>query len=516
MSKKSRRARQAKKPDPKPDTPPQPVTPTKPGKPGMKINPMAIAVASAKVSAPVSPWTLPRPAPGVAPDNAGMAMDDAFGGLYGYAGGSYGPGVGFLEGMAFPGYPVLSEWALRAENRRLVSTLAQEMTRKFIRLTSTGDDNKKDTIAKIEAAMVKFRVQDVLREAAEHDGYFGIGHIFLDMGVTDPNELKTPLLARPEKIKKGSLKGIRTIEPVWCYPGTFNSSQPLRPDFYKPQIWYVFSQEIHHTRLLSLVSREVPDLLKPSRMFGGVALTELAKPTVDNWLETRKAVNDLLRSFTVWQLKTNLQATLAGGGGEEMLNRAQLFNQFRDNRGLMMLDFESEDLSALSASLAGLDHLQAQAQEHQAAVDGMPLIKLVGYTPSGLNSTGEGEMDSWRDRVRAQQEHLYNAPLKQILDVIQLSEFGSIDESIGFEWLPLEEDNEAEKAVIRKTDVDSAIELINAGVLHPEEERIRQATTAGSLYHGINVNDVPEPPADPTDPSLLPDPAKGAEEQSED
>jgi hypothetical protein len=94
------------------------------------------------------------------------------------------------------------------------------------------------------------------------------------------------------------------------------------------------------------------------------------------------------------------------------------------------------------------------------------------------------------------------------LKIVQLSELGEIDDAIGYRFQPLWELNETERASVRKTDVDTAVELINAGVLHPEEERKRLATTEDSLYHGLDVDDVPEPPEDPSTPSLLSDPAK--------
>ena len=99
-----------------------------------------------------------------------------------------------------------------------------------------------------------------------------------------------------------------------------------------------------------------------------------------------------------------------------------------------------------------------------------------------------------------------------MLKIIQLNEFGVIDDEIGFRFEPLWELNETERAAVRKTDVDTAVELINAGVLHPEEERKRLATTEDSLYHGLDVDDVPEPPEDPENPHLLSNPAKSEHE----
>jgi phage-related protein (TIGR01555 family) len=176
------------------------------------------------------------------------------------------------------------------------------------------------------------------------------------------------------------------------------------------------------------------------------------------------------------------------------------------------LDKETEEFFNVSTPLGTVDHLQAQAQEQMASVSGIPLVKLLGITPSGLNASSDGEIRSFYDFIGAYQEHLFGVHLETLLKIIQLSEFGEIDDEIGYRFEPLWELNETERASVRKTDVDTAVELINAGVLHPEEERKRLATTEDSLYHGLDVDDVPEPPQDPSSPSLLSDPAKSESE----
>jgi hypothetical protein len=70
-----------------------------------------------------------------------------------------------------------------------------------------------------------------------------------------------------------------------------------------------------------------------------------------------------------------------------MLKRAQLFNMMRDNRGVMMLDKDSEEFFQHNTPLSSLTELQAQAQEHMAAPTHIPLVKLTGVTPAGLNAS---------------------------------------------------------------------------------------------------------------------------------
>ena len=450
----------------------------------------ALLAASGQRHPAYEPLRIPRPAPGVLPQSrADMAMDDAgCADLYGYAhlNTAYGVLFPYADRPQFLGFPALSELAQIPEYRRMVGTLAQEMTRKWIRLTSSGEADNKDRIKLLGDALERFRVRDVFREAWEHDGYFGRGQIYIDVGVTnDPDELKSPLVLTPRKIARGALRGLRTIEPIWSYPAFYNSNDPMRADFYKPQTWYVMGKEIHYSRLVTVISREVPDMLKPAYMFAGVSLTQLAKRYVENWTRTQQSVADLLESFTYWVLETDLQAL--SQSGDAMVSRFEAFSRTMKNRSLAVVDKNTEGVSNVSAPLSGLHELQAQAQEHQASVDGFPLVKLLGITPSGLNASSEGELKCWYDRVHAQQEH-FNAQIKRILDVVQLSEFGDIDPDIGFNWEPLWEPTAAELATIRKTEADTAVVYINAGVISPDEERQRVAREDGSAYTGLDLN----------------------------
>ncbi|MFT9366500.1 MULTISPECIES: hypothetical protein [Gluconobacter] len=70
--------------------------------------------------------------------------------------------------------------------------------------------------------------------------------------------------------------------------------------------------------------------------------------------------------------------------------------------------------------------------------------------------------------------------------------------------------DDAAKAAILKTKADTVVELIEAGVVSPEEGRKVVADDPDSPFDGIDVDDVPPPPEDGDDHiSLLSDPAAG-------
>lgn len=478
-----------------------PAAPAPRVEPKLKISDYLLAATAAPPAKQArNPFALPEPPPGALPQGVPtMAMDSNLTQMSNWAGSLVGG-----DGMYFLGYAYLSELSQRPEYRRISEVIAKQMTRKFVKLTAVGDESKSDKIKALTAAMKRYKVQDKFRRLAELDGFFGRAHLYIDTGATDnPDELKTPLLISPAKIAKGSLKGFRVIEPIWVTPSQYNSIDPLNPDYYRPAAWYVMGKETHGSRLLTVVGREMPDLLKAQYFFGGLSMTQMAKECVDLWLKDRSSVSDLVDSFSTNGIKTNLGSVLQGTNDEGVLGRMQLYNQMRDNRGLMMLDKDTEEFFNVSVPLGGLDKLQAQSQEHICAVTGLPLVVFTGITPAGLNASSADEIRVFYDNILSSQEDMFTDPLATVLQVLQLSEFGEIDESITHEFVSLWELDEAGKAAVQKTKADTAAVLIQEGVVSPDEERERIATDPESLYAGLDLSGLaPGPPGDGETPDL--------------
>jgi len=394
-------------------------------------------------------------------------------------------------GNHFQGYQNLAVLGTLPEYRKMSEVPAKEMTRKWIKLQSTGGD-KDERIKAIEGALKKHKIKDLFKKAIELDGLYGRAQIYIDVktpngGVAseDPEELKTVLLVDKAKIKKGALRGFKVIEPVWTYPSDYNSTDPLAQNYYRPSAWYVLGKTVHSSRLLTFVSREVPDLLKAAYNFGGLSMTQMAEPYVNNWTRTRDSVSDLLHSFSVSGIMTNMSGVLSGMDDAQFIARAQLFNNLRDNRGLMLLDKDTEEFFQFNTPLSGIHELQAQAQEHMSSVSSIPLVKFLGITPSGLNASSDGEIKVFYDDIASAQEALLRDPLKKVIDIIQLSEFGEIDDDITFDFESLEEMSDEQKANIRKINADTDVTLIDGGVISPDESRQRIANDPDSGYDGL-------------------------------
>lgn len=439
---------------------------------------------------------------------AKIAQDGAFYGDFEFAQ-SVTPYGGYGEAAGFVGYALLGELAQRPEYRMMVEALARDMLREGWRLNSSGDGAKtKGRLKQIDARMKELRCRPLLKKAVELDGYFGRGHVYVDLKGVSVQGRALPLVLDKRTVAKGQLKRFGFVEPIWAYPLMYNSTDPTRDDFFVPQTWMVMNYEVHRTRLMTIASRWVPDILKPAYAFGGLSLSQVARPYVDNWLRTRDSVGDIVHSFSLTILKTNLATLLQKGGpdGQGLYDRMDMFNLLRDNRGIMAVDKDSEEVEQVNTPLSELADLQAQAQEQMCSVSHTPVIKLLGLTPKGLNTSTEGELLSWDDWVAASQVAMLDEPLHAMLQFVQLDLFGEIDPDVAHEWLPLRQMDDEAMARIRKTSAEADDIYLQAGVVAPEEVRGRLVADRSSGYNELDPEALPDPPEH--DETTDPDPAK--------
>lgn len=408
-------------------------------------------------------------------------------------------GAGFC-GLGFPGYSYLSELTQKAEYRAPAETLAQEMTREWIELTGASEDKLKEMTSCCE----DMNVRGWMEQLAIIDGQFGRAQLSINIkGQQTDQRRKLPLVIDAEGrggVTKGSLLGFKPVEPIWSTPNAYNSIDPTLETFYNPQWWYVVGKQTHQTRLLTFISHPMPDILKPTYNFSGMSLSQLIEPYVVRWLKTVDSVNRMISMYSTSGIRTNMQATLAGddegpGGSMDVFKRMQLFTQMRDNRGLLMLDKASEEWFQFNTPLSGLSDLQAQAQEHMAFPTHIPLVKLTGATPTGLNASSEGEIKVFYDYVKSIQQSFFNRHLMTVLRIIQLHLWGKIDPNIKHIWVPLDSPTDKEESEMRKADGDRDAAYVTNGIVDPNEVRERLRTEKKSGYSFLK-GDAPPPPAE--------------------
>src|SRR5690625_1567811 len=463
-----------------------------------------------KQSAPPPTMTAPKLMPGVVPKGKTAAIaQDSCQSIYEYS--TVGDPSFY---STFLGYPTLAAMSQSSDYRSVAETTATEMTREWGRFkvddNSGGNDEdltdaerekreleekrlkaeRVDKINKLTDAFKLHNIRSLVQRAIEVEYTMGRAQIYIKLkdGKDD-----LPFVLEPRGVKKGDLEGFRLIEPMWSTPSVYNASDPTADDFYKPTKWFVLGREVHSDRLMTLIMRPVPDMLKPAYNFGGISMFQLMQPYVERYQRTADSVAQLARAYSLTILSTDMSGILAGGdGAADLWLRAGLFNKGRDNTGLMLLDKEAEEISQINTPLSSLPELLTKSQEQMAAPSHTPLVKLLGVTPSGLNASSDGEIRVYYDYIMAQNEAHIRPIIERISYLMQLDMFGEIDPAIVWEFNPLYQLNEKEIAETQEIKARTASLLVERGVVSELEARQALAADEDSAFNTIDVSDVPE------------------------
>lgn len=388
----------------------------------------------------------------------------------------------------FLGYSYLSGLQQNGFIRAGVEGLADDMTAKFIELIRTSDteNNDDDKINKINEFLNKFQIKELFNKAAALNGYFGGCLIFIDTGDDDL------LSALDEKSLKNSIKNFVLVEPINTYPGRYNSTNPLSPNYFIPETWFVLGQEVHASRLLYLAADEVSMLLKPAYNFYGIAPAQIAADSVSHFIKDREAVSRLLHKYSLLVFKTDMGSALYNGNPEELYSRVKVLADFRDNDSVIIIDKEDEDIVTVTTSMAGITDVVRLSLELMPIMFRQPLTKFLGISPGGMNATGESDENNWNEYVLSQCEKQFRKPVKRLLELIQYNLFGEVDENIDFIFKVQSSNDESKEVNNNKIKADTYVQLVTSGVISPEEARKALAEDEKSGFNSIDVDNIPE------------------------
>jgi hypothetical protein len=305
------------------------------------------------------------------------------------------------------------------------------------------------------------------------------------------------------------------VDPVNCFPGTYNSTDPLKEDYYVPQTWWVLGQEVHASRLIRVYANEPPLLFKPSYNFLGIPQAQILWDYVLHFQDNRDSVNRLMGKFSQLVFKTSMTDILTGGANDlsGLMARLQIMSQNRSNDGVIAVDKDAEDIVKVETPMSGVTDVVRQSLEIVAALNRTPAVKLLGISPSGFNSTGESDIRNYYDHVLSQQEKVLRPPLQRILEALQVSLFGKVEPSIGFRFASLSETDENAKVLTQQAKINNLCAVLDRDIVSAEEVRQMLVSDPDSGFDGLD----PELPEDAEgDDAPLLSPAFGQEQEEDD
>lgn len=352
----------------------------------------------------------------------------------------------------------------------------------------------------------RFKIKQNLVEFERFNRIFGIRIAIFNIESDDEDYYLKPF--NLDGVTRGSYKGIIQVDPYWITPQLDDKavSDPASSDFYEPTWWMVNGKRYHKSHLIIIRYSEVPDVLKPSYIYGGLPLPQLIYERIYSAERTANEAPMLALTKRMNIIKTNTQKALSNQKAFE--ERMTVFNELRDNHGIFAIDKE-EDYQQTDTTLTDLDAVIMTQYQIVAAIAGMPATELIETSPKGFNATGEFEKESWYDTLECIQEESYSPLLERHYQILMRSEIAPKMNVEPFEfdivWAPLDSPTKKEISEINEINSRTDTALATLGAVDAFEVRDRLIKDPVSGYDGLQPFEEME-----SEPENKPD-AEGAE-----
>lgn len=402
----------------------------------------------------------------------------------------------------FYGPPTLSEQ--EADNayrgtwlaRKVIDIPAMDSCRKW-----RGWSADQANITAIEAEEKRLGLQQKLLEALIRARLTGGAALYIGTGQSDP---MLPL--KPESLGKAGIRHLNVLSKRVLQAGELDRD-PESPGYGRPAFYTLSSGtagqlQIHPSRLVILQGAVKPDPeLDTGNGWGDSVLMAISKAIKDADASAAN-IASLVFEAKVDVIKIpNFMSNLADPEYEQkVLQRLTLAAMAKGVNGALLLDSE-EGYEQKQAQFGGLVDLMMGFMQLVSGASDIPMTRLLGQSPGGLNASGESDLRNYYDRISSNQE-LVLQPALQVLDECLIrSALGSRPPEVFYNWRSLWQTTDTERATIGKTTADT-IKTIADTRLIPEPVLVQVAAnmlTEAGVAPGLEAEMLKYGEATPTE-----------------
>ncbi|QIG76480.1 putative portal protein [Rhizobium phage RHph_I72] len=310
---------------------------------------------------------------------------------------------------------------------------------------------------------------------------------------------------KPELMGKGGLKYLTVMSRREVIAGQLQDD-PTDQYYNLPRDYQVANSsafvDIHPSRLVIQIGEMNPDprLMSVSQGWGDSSLQAVYSALTQADSATANISSLLFEAnIDVFGIPGLMELVSTAKDRQKILDRMTLAAAGKSITRALIMDAE-EEYNRHTINFSNLPELMQAFLTNVSGAADIPLTRFLGQSPAGLNSTGEGDMKNYQDRVTAIQELEIQPQLSILDDCLIRSALGARPEEIFYNWNPLEQMSEKELAEIGKLHADTAQVVVNTGLFMPEELRqvVGNQFVESGLYPGLgdllkeNGEDLPE------------------------
>ncbi len=404
---------------------------------------------------------------------------------------------------------------------QVIDAKAKDMTRAGIDITT---NKAADKVAELETMMKRLKIWQSISTTKKWGDLYG--------GACGVLQIKGQNIGEPidlENIKQDAFLGIVVYDRWQLYP-VLDKLIDSGPDMGLPAYYDIVlgsnlndpgrepggqitdnpnqRVRVHHSRCVRMIGIELPFWQAITEMMWGESVLERLWDRLIMFDDASLSTGNLISRA---QLRTvgieGLREILAAGGEAQAALVAQFeyMRLLQNNEGISLLDKE-DTFASTAYSFAGLSDVLLQFGQQVSGACGIPLVRLFGQSPAGLNSTGDGDIRLYYDGIQAEQEASLRNPIEIILKVLWRSMYGeAMPDDLTFSFTPLWQMSATDKATIAKTNTDTIIEAHGAGLVDSATamQELKQSSGDTGLFTHISDEHISDAEnEDPPNPEI--------------
>lgn len=346
--------------------------------------------------------------------------------------------------------------------RKIVDVPPFDMTREWRDWQTDGSN-----IEKLEAEEKRLKLKAKAQRGLVLARLFGGAGLILG---TDDVQTEQPL--RPDSVRKDGLRYVHVLSRNQLNEGQ-QRLDPADPWFGQPDFYTITTSagqqlKLHPSRVVPFIGQKTPEggVLGTASWFWGDPIMQSIGDAVKNADLAQAGFAGLIdrAAVDVLKLKDLMSQVADDEGNGRISKRLAAFSMGKSNHRAVVLDAEDE-WNQMTVNWAGMPDVLMTYLNVVAGAADIPVTRLLGQSPKGLQSNGDGEERDYKDMIRARQGELLAPALDQVDELLIRSALGSRPSDIHYHFAPLSELSEKEAAEVENKNAQTIKTYADTGLI---------------------------------------------------
>ena len=181
--------------------------------------------------------------------------------------------------------------------------------------------------------------------------------------------------------------------------------------------------KVHASRVIRLDGDRLPSTPFTDNGYWHASVLQGCFDSLKSYLTAQGFSDTIIKEWSLTILKIrDLRDSYANGKEYVIAKRLNDANMSKSIANMILMDAEDEDFSRVFSNVAGYSDLMLRTMELVSANSGVPMTKLFGRSPEGMNATGEGDFTQWAGMVQAYQMQTLQSPINRLIEVLALQQ----------------------------------------------------------------------------------------------